>query len=79
MIDGLAQQRVATLLAYRFGGVAVDHAYSLVRPAQGSTPPVPSAVLPVRVELDFLDDMRMSGLAGLVRGWMTSLCTDGVQ
>jgi hypothetical protein len=28
MTVGLAQQRVAMLLAYRFGGVAVDHAYS---------------------------------------------------
>ena len=28
MTVGLAQQFVAMLLAYRFGGVAVDHAYS---------------------------------------------------
>jgi hypothetical protein len=28
MTVGLAQQRVAMLLAYRFGGVAVDHACS---------------------------------------------------
>jgi hypothetical protein len=34
MTVGLAQQRVAMLLAYRFGGVAEHRSYSLVRPAR---------------------------------------------